>query len=150
MQVSDVIVSEIRDLGKSWKPNILVRTKKAIIFREVEDLIAWILRHRKRVIAYRVPAWRFICREGDGANRYYYMIEIVYANRNVRPDSVLNPFISLENGEAKELKLIAGDATDYSGPGFKSRRPHHAVFQAVLRLGFSPFKKELFDLSQGG
>ena len=58
------MLDDIRSL-KSWKPNILFRRKGAIGFREVEDLIAWMLRNSKRILAARDPAWRFICREGE-------------------------------------------------------------------------------------
>ena len=115
MQSLEAIVEEFRYLAKCWRPNILYRSKRAIIFREVEDLIAWVLRHNRRILSARDPAWRFVCREGDGQNRYYYMIEVVYAKRI--SEGVVNPFALLENGDAGEVKLIAGDATDYSGHG---------------------------------
>ena len=74
------MLDEIRNL-KSWKPNILFRTKTAIGFREVEDLIAWMLRNSKRIISAKDPAIRFVCREGEGGNRYYYMVQVVYAKK---------------------------------------------------------------------
>ena len=125
------MLDEIRGL-KCWRPNILFRTRTAIGFREVEDLIAWMLRNSKRILSARDPAWRFICREGKGGNRYYYMIQIIYAKKISA--KAINPFRLLEDGEAKELKLIAGDATDYSGHGSYDKNLMETFIKHVLRL----------------
>ena len=83
------------------------------------------------------------------------MIEIVYTNRNVRPDSVLNPFISLENGEAKELKLIAGDATDYSGHGSRDKQLIETFIEKGLSVSIedrdaSYLIDQLIEIARGG
>ena len=132
MQSLEAIVNEFRYLARCWRPNILYRSKTAIIFREVEDLIAWVLRHNRRILSVRDPAWRFVCREGDGQNRYYYMIEVVYAKRI--SEGAVNPFALLENGDAREVKLIAGDATDYSGHGSHDKALAETFIERVLRL----------------
>jgi len=99
MQSLEAIVEEFRYLAKHWRPNILYRSKKAIIFREAEDLIAWLLKKPSRVIAFSHPAWRFYVCE-DGGNRYYYRLE-----------GLTSPTSD------DRIWLIAGDATDYSGHG---------------------------------
>ena len=88
------------------KPEIVFQTPSIIYFREVEDLIAHILQTEYKT--YKVPAWRYYCRE-DGRrgvehpqNRLYYEVE-----------ASKSPSIQ----EAKFIKLIAGEATDYSGHG---------------------------------
>ena len=126
-----ILLNDIRSL-KSWKPNILFRRKEAIGFREVEDLIAWMLRNSKKILSARDPAWRFVCKEGEGSNRYYYMVQVVYAKKISA--KAINPFRLLEDGEAKELKLIAGDATDYSGHGSYDKNLMETFIKHVLRL----------------
>ena len=125
------MLDDIRSL-RSWKPYILFRTKTAIGFREVEDLIAWMLRNSKRILSAKDPAWRFVCREGEGSNRYYYMVQVVYAKKISA--KAINPFRLLEDGEAKELKLIAGDATDYSGHGSHDKQLMETFIDRVMRL----------------
>jgi len=125
------MLDEIRGL-ESWKPNILFRTRGAIGFREVEDLIAWMLRNRGRILSARDPVWRFICREGEGSNRYYYMVQVVYVKKISA--KAINPFRLFEDGEAKEIKLIAGDATDYSGHGQYDKALMETFIKHVLRL----------------
>jgi len=116
MQSLEAIVGEFRYLAKHWKPNILYRSKRAIIFREVEDLIAWLLRKPGRVTAFSCPAWRFYVCE-DGGNRYYYELEaLTSANSN------------------DKIWLIAGDATDYSGHGSHDKRLIEAFIQRWLGL----------------
>jgi hypothetical protein len=97
--------SEIRSLTKH-KPEIVFQTPTMIYFREVEDLIAHLL--QTKYATFKVPAWRYYCRE-DGRqgttnpqNRLYYLIE---ASAEKFP--MMNQFI----------KLVAGEATDYSGHG---------------------------------
>ena len=123
----EAVLSEIDYLGRAWRPEILYRSRGVIIFREVEDLIAWVLKHLKRVISAKDPAWRYYCREGDGHNRYYYMIEVIYGNKPIK--GPVNPFVLLERGEARQIKLIAGDATDYSGHGSRDK----ALIETFIR-----------------
>jgi hypothetical protein len=99
--------SEIRSLAKR-KPEIIFQTPTMIYFREVEDLIAHILQSTSKYKIFKVPALRYYCRE-DGSqgttnpqNRLYYMIE---ASTEQFPSS------------KQFIKLIAGEATDYSGHG---------------------------------
>ena len=141
------MLDEIRGL-ESWKPNILFRTRGAIGFREVEDLIAWILRNNKKILAFGIPAWRFICREGDGSNRYYYMIQVIYAKKiSVK---TINPFTLLRSGEAREIKLIAGDATDYSGHGSYDKNLMETFIKHVLRLRIEDRSSNyLIDILEG-
>jgi len=94
----NVIMDEIGELGRNWEPRVLYRSRECIIFIEVEDLIAWILRNRRKIAAFRVPAYRFYVSEETG-RRYYYQVEVR-----------LFPLSGY-------VKLIAGDATDYSGHG---------------------------------
>ena len=142
-----VLLNDIRSL-KSWKPNILFRRKGAIGFREVEDLIAWMLRNSKRILSARDPAWRFVCREGEGSNRYYYMVQVVYAKKISA--KAINPFRLLEDGEAKELKLIAGDATDYSGHGQYDKNLMETFIKRVLRLRIEDrSSSSLIDILEG-
>ncbi len=97
--------SEIRSLAKHT-PETVFKTANMIYFREVEDLIAHILQSKYKT--FKLPAWRYYCRE-DGPqgttkpqNRLYYLIE---ASHSQLP-------------EAKHyIKLVAGEATDYSGHG---------------------------------
>ena len=97
--------SEIRSLAEH-EPEIIFQTASMIYFREVEDLIAHILQAKYKT--YRLPAWRYYCRE-DGPqgtskpqNRLYYLIEASHA----------------QLPEARHyIKLVAGEATDYSGHG---------------------------------
>ena len=141
------MLDDIRGL-KSWRPNILFRTKTAIGFREVEDLIAWMLRNSKRILSARDPAWRFVCREGEGGNRYYYMVQVVYAKKISA--KAINPFRLLEDGEAKELKLIAGDATDYSGHGSYDKNLMETFIKHVLRLRIEDRSSSyLIDILEG-
>ncbi len=142
-----ILLNDIRSL-KSWKPNILFRRKGAIGFREVEDLIAWMLRNSKRILSARDPAWRFVCREGEGSNRYYYMVQVVYAKKISA--KAINPFRLLEDGEAKELKLIAGDATDYSGHGLYDKNLMETFIKHVLRLRIEDRSSSyLIDILEG-
>ena len=116
MQSLEAIVGEFRYLARYWRPNILYRSKRAIIFREVEDLIAWLLRKPGRVTAFSCPAWRFYVCE-DGGNRYYYRLEaLTSANSN------------------DKIWLIAGDATDYSGHGSHDKALAETFIERVLRL----------------
>ena len=116
MQNLDVIVDEFRYLARCWKPKILYRSKRAIIFREVEDLIAWLLRKPGRVTAFSCPAWRFYVCEGGG-NRYYYELE------------------ALTTIDSRDrVRLIAGDATDYSGHGSHDKRLIEAFIQRCLGM----------------
>jgi len=141
------MLDEIRGL-KCWRPNILFRTKTAIGFREVEDLIAWMLRNSKRIISAKDPAIRFVCREGEGSNRYYYMVQVVYAKKISA--KAINPFRLLEDGEAKELKLIAGDATDYSGHGQYDKNLMETFIKHVLRLRIEDRSSSyLIDILEG-
>ena len=116
MQSLEAIVEEFRYLARCWRPNILYRSKRAIIFREVEDLIAWLLRKPGRVTAFSCPAWRFYVCE-DGGNRYYYRLDA----------------LTSANSEDK-IWLIAGDATDYSGHGGHDKRLIEAFIQRCLGL----------------
>ena len=116
MQSLDVIVEEFRYLARNWRPNILYRSRKAIIFREVEDLIAWVLKRPEKLIAASIPAWRFYIAEGGGY-RYYYEIE---ARLSINPSD--------------KVKLIAGDATDYSGHGSYDKQLIETFIQKVLHL----------------
>ena len=142
-----ILLSDIRSL-KSWKPNILFRRKGAIGFREVEDLIAWMLKNSKRIISAKDPAIRFVCREGEGSNRYYYMVQVVYAKKISA--KAINPFRLLEDGEAKELKLIAGDATDYSGHGSYDKNLMETFIKRVLRLRIEDRSSSyLIDILEG-
>ena len=117
MQSLEAIVEEFRYLARCWRPNILYRSKTAIIFREVEDLIAWLLRKPGRVTAFSCPAWRFYVCE-DGGNRYYYRLEA----------------LTSANSDDK-IWLIAGDATDYSGHGSYDKQLIETFIQKVLHLG---------------
>jgi len=117
MQSLEAIVEEFRYLARCWRPNILYRSKRAIIFREVEDLIAWLLRKPGRVTAFSCPAWRFYVCE-DGGNRYYYRLEA----------------LTSANSDDK-IWLIAGDATDYSGHGSYDKQLIETFIQKVLHLG---------------
>ena len=116
MQSLEAIVEEFRYLARSWRPNILYRSKRAIIFREVEDLIAWLLRKPGRVTAFSCPAWRFYVCE-DGGNRYYYRLEAL---------------TSIDSRD--RVWLIAGDATDYSGHGSHDKRLIETFIQRGLGL----------------
>jgi len=115
----NVILDKIKHLGENWQPEILHRSKKGIVFREVEDLIAWVLRNRDKIKAIKIPAWRFRFCEDQG-NRYYYMLEV-----SSSPPTSMNH---------EWLKLIAGDATDYSGHGLMDKHLVEVFTQNVLRL----------------
>ena len=128
----ETALHEIQYLAKTWRPTVLYRSKDVMIFREVEDLIAWVLKHGKRVVLVKDPAWRYICKEGDGGNRYYYMIEVVYAKRPVK--ELVNPFAMLDTGLATDVKLIAGDATDYSGHGSRDKVLMETFIREVMHL----------------
>jgi len=119
MRSLNAILSDIEYLGQNWKPEILHRSKKGIVFREVEDLIAWMLKKRDKIKTIKIPVWRFRFCENHG-NRYYYMLEV-----SSSPPTSMNH---------EWLKLIAGDATDYSGHGCMDKQLMETFIQRVLRL----------------
>lgn len=130
------------------KPEIIFQTPTMIYFREVEDLIAHILQNPKYKI-YKVPAWRYYCRE-DGRqgttnpqNRLYYMVE-----------ASTDPFIQ----DARFIKLVAGEATDYSGHGsgdmelaehFIQKWLHLRIEERPLSYLLDDIKSELWKLAGG-
>ena len=61
------------------------------------------------------------------------MIQVIYAKKiSVK---TINPFTLLRSGEAREIKLIAGDATDYSGHGSYDKNLMEAFIKRGLMLG---------------
>ena len=110
--------SEIGHLAHCWKPEILYESDGLIIFREVEDLIAWFFQNCQKISSIRANAYRYVCREGEG-NRYYYLMKVKM------------------NGS--EVELLAGDATDYSGHGSYDKRLMEGFLKFVLRLDLSDF-----------
>jgi hypothetical protein len=138
--------SEIRSLAKR-KPEIIFKTPTMIYFREVEDLIAHILQTKYKI--YKVPAWRYYCRE-DGRqgitkpqNRLYYLIE---ATTEQFPNS------------KQFIKLVAGEATDYSGHGggdmelaehFIQTWMHLRIEERPLSYLLDDIKSELWKLTGG-
>ena len=105
--------SEIGHLAHCWKPEILYESDGLIIFREVEDLIAWFFQNCQKISSIRANAYRYVCREGEGC-RYYYIMTI--------------------NLDGKEIELLAGDATDYSGHGSYDKRLMESFLKLVLHL----------------
>jgi len=144
--------SEIRSLYQH-KPEIVFQTPTMIYFREVEDLIAHILQNRKRYKYYVVPAWRYYCRE-DGSqgktnpqNRLYYLIEV-------------SKYLTWKDTEARRehIKLVAGEATDYSGHGsgdmelaehFIQNWLHLRIEERPLSYLLDDIKSELWKLAGG-
>jgi len=138
----ELLKSRVEEL-KSWRPKIVFQTKEMICFREIEDLIAYMLKHPFRF--YQIPAWRYYCREDGrsgtkGMNRLYYKVVV---------------------GENMERKtgLVCGDATDYSGHGSSDMELAEYFIQKVLRLPleerplsylFSDLENELYKLTVKG
>jgi len=118
MQSLESIVNEIDYLARCWRPNIVYRSEKAIIFREVEDLIAWVLKRpiSRQIIGFSDPACRFYICE-DAGNRYYYKLEAL---------------TSLSSDD--RIWLIAGDATDYSGHGSHDKQLIETFIREMLHL----------------
>lgn len=112
------LASEIQYLGLNHRPEIVFRSRDLIIFREAEDLIAWFLKHSKKIWAVSSDAFRYICRE-DGGNRYYYLIKIKM--------------------DGSEIELLTGDATDYSGHGSYDKKLLEGFFRLVLKLDIRDF-----------
>jgi len=112
----ETVLCEIWYLAKAWRPSILYQSKKVIIFREVEDLIAWMVKRRDKIRAVRSPAWRYYACEGEG-NRYYYLLEV-----------------SESFPSSEYLKLIAGDATDYSGHGSRDKELMETFIREILHM----------------
>jgi len=126
--------SEIADLAKR-KPEIVFKTRTMIYFREIEDLIAHILRHKRKYKAFRLPAWRYYCRE-DGKtgtstpqNRLYYLIEAETPVKKLAPGIGQTREI-----ETEWMKLVTGDATDYSGHGSSDMELAEHFITKVLKL----------------
>jgi hypothetical protein len=140
--------SEIRSLAKH-KPGIIFQTPRMIYFREVEDLIAHILQNNRKYQCYKFPAWRYYCRE-DGRqgitnpqNRLYYMVEV---STEQFPSS------------KQFIKLVAGEATDYSGHGggdmelaehFIQNWMHLPIEERPLSYLLDDIKSELWKLTGG-
>jgi hypothetical protein len=140
--------SEIRSLYQH-KPEIVFQTPTMIYFREVEDLIAHMLQSTSKYKIIKVPAWRYYCRE-DGSqgktnpqNRLYYMVE-----------ASTDPFIQ----DARFIKLVAGEATDYSGHGsgdmelaehFIQKWLHLRIEERPLSYLLDDIKSELWKLTGG-
>jgi hypothetical protein len=143
--------SAVRNLAKH-KPEIVFRTPRMIYFREVEDLIAHMLQNRKRYKYYIVPARRYYCRE-DGSqgttkpqNRLYYLIEV-------------SKYPTWKDTEARRehIKLVAGEATDYSGHGsgdmelaehFIQNWLHLDIEERPLSYLLDDIKSELWKLTK--
>jgi len=139
--------SEIADLAKR-KPEIVFKTPTMIYFREIEDLIAYMSQHRYPTL--RVPAWRYYCREGEpNQNRLYYVIEA-----SIRPAKASIP-VTVE----EFIKLVTGDATDYSGHGSSDMELAEYFITKVLKMPLEErplsyllddIKHELWKLKGGG
>jgi hypothetical protein len=140
--------SEIRSLYQH-KPEIVFQTPTMIYFREVEDLIAHMLQSTSKYKIIKVPAWRYYCRE-DGRqgttnpqNRLYYMVE-----------ASTDPLIQ----DARFIKLVVGEATDYSGHGsgdmelaehFIQNWLHLRIEERPLSYLLDDIKSELRKLTEG-
>lgn len=96
-------------------PEFVFKTSTMIYFREVEDLIAHILQAGYKL--FKNCAWRYYCREDGGKprNRLYYLVE-AYVGGN------------------KFVKLVAGEATDYSGHGREDMEIAEYFIQSWLHL----------------
>jgi len=110
-----LLLSNVEDL-KGHKPRIEFQTPTMIRFGEVEDLIAYMLQNRFRFIG--IPAWRYYCRESreENQNRLYYMIEVG------------------NDWDGEKIKLVSGDATDYSGHGNSDRVLAEFFISKILHL----------------
>jgi hypothetical protein len=124
--------SVIVDLAKR-KPNIVFKTPTMIFFREVEDLISHILQANYKT--FNVPAWRYYCREGEpNQNRLYYLIQA---------SGFMSP------SPESWIKLVAGDATDYSGHGSSDMElAEHFIKRLKLRLETRPLSYLLDDIKE--
>jgi hypothetical protein len=99
------LAREIGYIAESTEPEIVFEVAlpkgSLIYFREVEDWIAYIMRKglkgEPRITGFLDKAYRYSCSEGVGS-RYYYMLTAV-------------------TSDGRKVKLVAPDATDYSGHG---------------------------------
>jgi len=114
-EMEEHLKNEIRCIVESWQiPEITFQTDTMIYFREIEDLISWFFKKfRKKGFVLNPPAIIYYCKEQSG-NRYYYLIKLV--------------------DEGKEIKLVTGDATDYSGHGGGDKRLAEYFIKKILYL----------------
>jgi len=112
-----IYLAEIDYLSKH-KPEIIFMTSRMVYFREVEDMIAYVVDSFLIKRVYKIVrgcAYRYCCLE-DGGKRYYYLIE---ASKDIN-----SPYV----------KLVAGDATDYSGHGLHDKNLIEFFITKFLRL----------------
>ena len=116
--MSENLEREIEWIARHHKAEPIFQTQNIIYFREIEDVIAWIVKNKPKV--FKVPAWRYYCRENGragakGINRLYYMIEASYDGK-------------------KFVKLVCQGATDYSGHGSRDMKIAEFFISKVLNL----------------
>jgi len=109
-----LIMQRISDFVKR-RPNIIFWIGDMIYFREPEDLIAFFIQKKFRV--WKCPAWRFFCSESKESTaqlRFFYEIIVKW--------------------RGGDLKLVTGNATNYSGHGGFDKQVMEFFIQEILKL----------------
>jgi len=105
------IIKEIFSL-KNHPIEIVFQTDEMIYIREIEDTIAWFFKTKPRLLV--GDAYRYYCCE-EGGNRFYYSVGV-------------------KTEEGKEVTVVTGDATDYSGHGSYDKKLADFFITKFLRL----------------
>jgi len=71
-------------IAKTRKPEIFYRTEKVVVFKGVEDFIAWVIRNMRRIIGFNSPAQKFFYKDMNGKTKFCYMLETFVVRRPVK------------------------------------------------------------------